>query len=183
MLLTYVLLAFSTSIDSIGIGATYGLRNIQITKKAKFILFTISFTISMLAVFIGHGIEKFLPNHLSNMIGSGILCFMGLGMLFQAIKDPETYDVDSSKQIDSKEAISLGIALSLDAFSVGIGTGMFESTFLLFPLLVSFFQIGFLSLGRKIALKIQKFKNIPHSLWNYIAASLLIIIGIARFFL
>ena len=51
MLLTYVLLAFSTSIDSIGIGATYGLRNIQISKKAKLILFTISFTISMLAVF------------------------------------------------------------------------------------------------------------------------------------
>lgn len=183
MLLTYVLLAFSTSIDSIGIGATYGLRNIQITKKAKLILFIISFTISMLAVFIGSQIEKFLPNDLSNKIGSAILCFMGFAMLFQVMKDPETYDVDSSKQIDSKEAISLGIALSLDAFSVGIGTGMFENIFLFFPLLVSFFQIGFLSIGRKIALKIQKFKKIPHSFWNYIAASLLIMIGIARFFL
>ena len=180
MLFTYVLLAFSTSIDSIGIGVTYGLRNIQITKKAKLILFTISFTISMLAVFIGSQIEKFLPNNLSNMIGSGILCFMGLEMLLQGIQDPEIYDVDSSKQIDSKEAISLGIALSLDAFSVGIGTGMFESTFLLFPLLVSLFQIGFLSIGRKVAQKIQKFKKISHSFWNYISASLLIMIGIIR---
>ena len=41
MLLTYLVLAISVSIDSLGIGITYGLRNTKITKLAKIILFII----------------------------------------------------------------------------------------------------------------------------------------------
>lgn len=228
MLITYVLLAISTSIDSIGIGITYGLRNIMISKNAKLILFFISLFISIFAIIIGHIASQILPVEYSNIIGSIILFFMGiailinifkekrklnnnnedkeqvsnsiktkqtnvvkkqkvyrffikwLGITIEIIKDPSVSDLDSSKKIDGKEAIYLGIALSLDAFSIGIGTGMIGLSSYVFPFLVALFQVFFLSIGRNIGIKIQKISCIPTYFWNLLAAILLIIIGVFR---
>ena len=221
MFFTYLLLAISTSIDSIGIGTTYGIRNIQISKSAKIILFLISFVIASLAMAIGGSLSHFLPPFITNLIGSGILFFMGILIIFQTLReknpknkennknenitkknkkvyrffikwlgitieiihDASTCDLDCSRKIEGKEAIYLGIALSLDSFSVGVGSGMISNISFLFPVLVSLFQIIFLSLGRRLGLKAQKHSHIPSYLWNLIAGILLIMIGVIRLFI
>ena len=172
MILTCMLLALSTSIDSIGIGLTYGIRDITISRQAKIILFIISLIISSISILIGNTLNNILSEEITNIIGSLILFFIGLiiivqtlkrekrqekkvyklfirflGITIQIIKDPITSDFDNSKKIDSKEAIYLGTALSLDSFSVGIGAGMLGSISIIFPLIVSLFQIVFQSLG------------------------------------
>ena len=179
MLITYCLLALSTSIDSIGIGIAYGVRNIKISKEATIILFFISFIISGFAIFAGKMLHQILPIFITNWIGNLILIVMGIILLFQSVREPASYDTDDSKQIDSKEAISLGIALSLDSFSVGIGTGVIGGSIIwIFPLFVALFQILFLNIGSFLGIKLKRVSNIPSSFWNILAAILLILIGI-----
>lgn len=205
MILTCMLLALSTSIDSIGIGLTYGIRNITISRQAKIILFIISLIISSISILIGNTLNNILSKKITNIIGSCILFFIGLtilvqtlkrekrqekkvyklfirflGITIQIIKDPISSDFDNSKKIDSKEAIYLGTALSLDSFSVGIGAGMLGSISIIFPLIVSLFQIVFLSLGRNIGEKLNKKIHIPSKIWSIFSAVLLILIGIVR---
>ena len=205
MILTCMLLALSTSIASIGIGLTYGIRDITISRQAKIILFIISLIISSISILIGNTLNNILSEEITNMIGSLILFFIGiiilvqtlkrekrqekkvyklfikfLGITIQIIKDPISSDFDNSKKIDSKEAIYLGTALSLDSFSVGIGAGMLGSISIIFPLIVSLFQIIFLSLGRNTGEKLNKKIHIPSKIWSILSAVLLILIGIVR---
>lgn len=219
MFWTYFLLAISTSIDSIGIGTTYGIRKIQISKNAKIILFIISFFIASFAIMIGGTLSRFLSPAITNGISTAILFLMGILILFQTfrekkkeenleqtesiqkkyqkrvyrffikplgitieiIRDPSTSDLDSSKKIEGKEAIYLGMALSLDSFSVGIGSSITGGISFIFPILVSVFQIIFLSLGRTLGNKLQEHSSVPSYLWNLIAGILLIGIGILKY--
>ena len=152
-------LAISSSIDSLGIGITYGIRNTKISNLAKFILFIISFIVSFFAVYFGDFLKDLLPDNIANYIGSFLLVLLGgfvlfqalrknivkdnkiyeevfsepkiyrffikfLGITIQIIKDPISSDLDKSNLIDGKEAIFLGVALSIDSFAIGISSGI-----------------------------------------------------------
>lgn len=83
MFLTYLFLALSLSIDSIGIGITYGLRNTRIPILSKLILFFISIFFTTISLMLGNLITKFLPDYIVTFIGSFILIFIGIWILFQ----------------------------------------------------------------------------------------------------
>lgn len=106
-----------------------------------------------------------------------------LGITIQIIKDPMSSDLDKSKKIDIKEAIYLGITLSIDSFCIGIGSSILGINSVLFPILVSVFQIIFLSLGRLFALNVGKNVRIPDNTWNLVSGILLIFIGISKIFI
>lgn len=210
-------LAISSSIDSFGIGITYGIRNTKISNLAKFILFIISFVVSFFAVYFGDFLKDLLPDNIANYIGAFLLIFLGgfvlfqalrknivkdnkiyeevfsepkiyrffikfLGITIQIIKDPISSDLDKSNLIDGKEAIFLGVALSLDSFAIGISSGILGIHSLLFPILVSIFQLLFISLGNSIGYLLNSFNKIPEYIWSIISGFLLIVIGIVKFF-
>lgn len=83
-MINYILLAISVSIDSLGIGITYGIRNTKIYFFSKIILFIISVFITSLAVFIGGLICTILPNNFANYIGIFILVFLGIWIIYQS---------------------------------------------------------------------------------------------------
>ena len=179
MLITYGLLALATSIDSMGIGLSYGVRKIQFTKLALLILFVIAFFSSFFAILIGKTIGQLLPNSITNLIGNFFLIIMGIFLWLQSDKQPDCYDSNHSSLIEAKEAFSLGIALSLDSFSIGIGAGMVEGCGLFyFPLFTALFQIVFLLVGSLLGKKIIRYFKLPSSIWNKLAAVLLIGMGI-----
>ena len=210
-------LAISSSIDSFGIGITYGIRNTKISNLAKFILFIISFVVSFFAVYFGDFLKDLLPDDIANYIGAFLLVFLGgfvcfqsmrknivkdnklydevftepkiyrffikfLGITIQIIKDPISSDLDKSNLIDGKEAIFLGVALSLDNFAIGISSGILGIHSLLFPLLVSIFQLIFISLGNSVGRLLNSFNKVPEYIWSMISGILLIIIGIIKLF-
>jgi putative sporulation protein YtaF len=210
-------LAISSSIDSFGIGITYGIRNTKISNLAKFILFIISFVVSFFAVYFGDFLKDLLPDNIANYIGAFLLIFLGgfvlfqalrknivkdnkiyeevfsepkiyrffikfLGITIQIIKDPISSDLDKSNLIDGKEAIFLGVALSLDSFAIGISSGILGIHSLLFPILVSIFQLLFISFGNSIGYFLNNFNKIPEYIWSIISGILLIVIGIVKFF-
>lgn len=211
MSLNCILLAFSVSIDSLGIGITYGIKGTKINFISKIILFTISLLIANISIKLGNIITSIFPNLIANLIGAFMLIFMGGWIIFQAlnkkdstyknhkpkiynlfinsfgitiqiIKNPIYSDLDNSNKIDSKEALYLGLALSLDSLCVGIGSSMMELNSSLFPILVSSFQLLFILIGSFLGEKLKKILNIPDNIWSIISGILLILIGLFKFF-
>lgn len=218
MLLNCIILAISSSIDSLGIGITYGIKNTKISVGAKSILFFISFIISIISIYFGNLLKYIFPDFLIHYLGSFLLILMGLFMCFQSvkvskqeneikddkhlkiadtekiysffikclgitikiIKNPNSSDLDKSNVIDSKEALFLGLALSLDSFCIGIGFSMLNTFSIIFPLLTSCFQLFFLSLGNYCGKKLYSFSKLPDNIWSTISGILLIIIGFCK---
>lgn len=192
-MLSSILLSISSSIDSLGIGITYGIKNTKISFIGKIILFIISISTTYISILFGTFIQNIFPNLITKLIGSCILVFMGIYICYEALKkqdtncnvfnNPISSDLDNSQIIDSKESIFLAIALSLDSLCIGIGGSISNINLNFFPLLVSIFQLFFLSLGALLGTNITKFCRLPQNIWSIISGFLLIIIGIFKLFL
>ena len=180
MLINSLILSLSSSIDSFGIGITYGIKNTKISYFAKFILFAISFGISVLSICFGSLIKNIFSDAITKLLANLILIGIGIFVCFQ---DPSSSDLDCSNSIDSKEALILGFALSLDSFCIGTCGSVLGIHFLLFPLFISTFQFIFLSVGNRLGKKLYRFRYLSDRIWSVISGLLLILIGIFRFFL
>ena len=86
MFINSLILAISSSIDSLGIGITYGIKNTKITFLAKIVLFIVAFIISIISIWFGNIIKYILPDFLVSYLGCTILILMGLFMCFQSLK-------------------------------------------------------------------------------------------------
>lgn len=173
-------MAISSSIDSLGIGITYGLKNTKLTKIDKLILFIISIIITLCSGFIGNVLKLLLKDILLKIIGSLILIIMGLFIIIQTNNKEYSFDFDNSNDINYKEAFALGIALSLDSLCIGIGGSIVGINIWLFSILVAFLQYIFLNLGNILGNKLNRLKFVPQSVWNKISGFLLIAIGLFK---
>ncbi len=221
MFLHALILTISSSIDSLGIGITYGIRNTTISFIARIILFTIAFMVSIISILLGCTFKDIFSPNIIEYIGSFILILVGififiqsvnkknisdkrinnlidkklneqqkiysffikcLGITVQILKNPTSSDFDKSNTIDAKEAVFLGLALSLDSFGVGMSFGMIENFTFYFPLFISLFQLFFLNFGNFLGKKLCNFSKIPDNLWSVLSGILLIIIGLFKIF-
>lgn len=85
MFFNSILFAITLSIDSIGIGITYGLKNTRINISSKCILFGISFFFCILSLLAGNLLIHFISPVLANVLGIFLLIFLGLMMIYQGI--------------------------------------------------------------------------------------------------
>lgn len=220
MLFNSIILAISSSIDSLGIGITYGIKNTKITYSSKLILFAISFCVSIISIWFGDTVKNIFSDFYTKLIGTIILFLMGIFMIFQSlhkedkfcnaekssknlepilekekiysffikflgitiqiIKNPNCSDFDNSNLIEPKEALFLGIALSLDSFCIGIGGSMMGISSIFFPIFIGIFQLIFLSIGNFIGKKIKNFHFLPENIWSILSGILLILIGLSK---
>lgn len=174
MFLTYLILALTVSIDSLGIGITYGIKNTKILIFPKIVLFLLSMFISYLSINLGDFINLIIPHNISTYIGSFILIGMGLWIIYQSInkrektdinpyikkeynffikslgitiqiiRNPISSDLDNSKSIEWKEAIYLALALSLDSIGIGIAVSVIRFFFYTISYISSYFPSYFL---------------------------------------
>ena len=147
MFLAILILAVSVSIDSFGIGITYGIRNTTINKLSSFALFIISFLFSGFSILVGNVIFSIISEHIVKLISVILLIGMGLWIILETIKNPIILDINKSNTIELNEAIYLAIALSIDSFCVGISSASFGIFGLLYPFLVPVFQLFLLNFG------------------------------------
>ena len=215
MLFTTILLAVSSSIDSLGIGITYGIKNTSISGKGKSVIFFVSFIVMIVSLYLGNILKFIFPNFIVNYLGSFLFIIMGIFICFQAlkkeekientktenndsqktysffikflgitikiIKDPGSSDLDKSNKIDSKEALFLGLALSIDSICIGIGGSVIGINTYIFPFLIGFFQLFFLGIGNFLGKKLYNFSKLPSNIWSIVSGILLIILGIIKF--
>lgn len=104
-----------------------------------------------------------------------------LGITIKVIRNPISSDLDSSNIIDLKEALFLGLAMSIDSICVGISVGTSSINILAFPILISVFQIVFLSIGNYLCKTLNKISKIPDNIWNILSGIILLVVGIFRF--
>ncbi|MCL6570322.1 MAG: sporulation membrane protein YtaF [Bacillus sp. (in: Bacteria)] len=205
-LFSLLLLAFALSLDSFSVGLTYGLRQMVMPIKSIIIIACCSALSLIIAVSIGHGLEKVLSPGITSSLGGFILIALGawvlyqffqpekekevlkyeqtivnfeirsLGLAINILKKPLSADFDQSGTITGIEALMLGFALSLDAFGAGIGAAMLGFSPLILALTVAIMSSIFVLLGIKSGTFFQKFEWIQKV--TFLPGILLIIIGI-----
>lgn len=116
MFITYLVLALSVSIDSLGIGITYGIRNTKIFRTAKVILFAISILITTLSIHFGTFLSNIFSETFTKWIGACFLILMGLWIIYQALnikKEEETLNTTSSPTVYEFMIHFLGITVQI----------------------------------------------------------------------
>ncbi|OQR55374.1 sporulation membrane protein YtaF [Bacillus sp. CDB3] len=194
-------LTFSSSIDNLGVGISYGIRNIRISHFSNLIISVICFLFSVAGIYFGLWLSKILPGIMPVVIGSFLLVVIGLRIVLLAIPrkvvegaegevasteiNGLTKNIGESGGIGFVESIFLGVGLSANALTNGLGAGLFG----LNPIAIcvaaaigSFITVwGGVALGRKIAhVRIGKFTL--GQFGTLISGTLLLIIAFAAFF-
>lgn len=184
MFFNCIFLALSVSIDSLGIGITYGIKNTKISKSSNIILFLIAFFTTLGSIGIGMAISLFFSSNFSALLGSAFLIFLGLYNIYKTLfKSSVNFDFDNSSIIDKKEAFFLGVALSIDSMCVGIGSGAIGLNYIILPTLVATFQLIFLNVGNYITKSVIKNINLSEKTLSIFSAFILIFVGFFRILL
>lgn len=205
ILLESALLVIALSTDAFIAGLSYGSNKIKIPLSSAQVMSFICTGILGASILLGSLLKGYIPSELLKYISFTILILIGLAKLLDnilkatihkhsvAIKEikftmfdlnfilniyvnPNKADIDQSKILSLKEALSLAFALSLDSVAAGIGVAMGNSNVLavlLFSLSLSLISIKF---GELIGNKISN--KFPYISW--LGGILLIIIAILR---
>jgi putative sporulation protein YtaF len=108
------------------------------------------------------------------------VCVKSLGITVQVIKNPLKGDIDHSGSIDSIESLFLGLALSVDAIGVGIGSAFLGFYSIGLPFCIGLFQLLFLSFGLYLGKKFIVSKRIGKKTITLIPGILLIFLALIR---
>ena len=209
MFLSVLLLCVSLNLDALCVGLTYGVRKIRIPCLSKIILFVLSAFFSMVAIFCGRWLLLYFPPLIAKLIGALILLLLGLFTVIKALlfspdgseetnykvidfsikqvsitikimKNPVACDMNLSCSIEPKEALYLGVALSIDALAAGIAASMNGINHIVIPFIIAIFQFLFLSAGRFLGTKFENRFQIKMKTINMIAGAMLILLSIIR---
>lgn len=140
--------AISSSVDNLGVGISYGIRNIRIGLISNLLIAVICFVFSESGILFGKWLSVIMPGVLPVLVGALLLFIIGIRIILLTaprkqisndevtkkvtqtksitaiLENPEIADVDKSGEIGHGEAIILGIALSANALTNGLGAGL-----------------------------------------------------------
>jgi len=144
---------FSSSIDNLGVGLSYGVRKINVAFGKNLLIAIICFLMSMGGITFGVWLSTILPGMLPVIIGALLLFIIGIRIILLAkpqnemdsnnemqpknvqdiLRNPEEAHFKKSGEIDWGESVLLGVALSANALTNGVGAGLLG----LSPLIIS----------------------------------------------
>ncbi|SHI76972.1 manganese efflux pump [Propionispora hippei] len=196
--------AVAANLDNLGVGITYGMRQIKISHTANGIIAAISFFVTWFSSQIGQSFSIYASPQIGAIVSAALLCSMGLWICLQPIihavkekqpimdlqlfgtkiyigpveilRHPEKVDLDASKDLCCREAFLLGFALSLNAIAGGFAVGTAGQSPLVESALISAFSLLTVSLGHYWG---QKYAS--ELLGNYattVSGFLLMLIGV-----
>lgn len=152
-MLESALLVISLCVDACLASFAYGTNKIKIPIGSGLILTGISTLFLIISISLGSIIKGFIPQNLTSFICFGILFVLGFMRLFEGLlkqylnkkatssgnielkllnfklvlnvyADAILADIDHSQTLSAKEALYLGIALSLDSLVIGFGVAL-----------------------------------------------------------
>jgi len=147
-----LILAVALSVDALVASFAYGSQKMKISIGATLVIGLICGGLLGITLFLGERVGGFMPDWLAGLLSFVILFGLGtlrifdswlkhyirkreqggeikfsafrLTFILQIYADPETADTDGSRVLSPGEALSLGIALSLDGIAAGLGAGL-----------------------------------------------------------
>ncbi|HBZ10610.1 MAG TPA: sporulation membrane protein YtaF [Bacillus bacterium] len=206
-----IILAFaiSSSIDNLGVGISYGIRKINVRMGPNFMIAVTCFLFSMAGISFGLWLSNIFPGMLPVIFGAFLLFVIGIRIILLdaprnnttskgnkkhkeqtktlkgLLRNPESADADLSGDIGWGEAVILGVALSANALTNGLGAGLLG----LSPLAISLTAaIGsFISVwaGVKLGAKLSNMRIGSYTVGQFgtvLSGAIILVIAITAFF-
>lgn len=82
-LLTILLLSFSSNLDNVGVGVSYGIRKINIPFTSNLLIALVTSAGTLMSVLLGQSIYLFISAEMTGLLGGGIIIAAGIWVLFQ----------------------------------------------------------------------------------------------------
>lgn len=169
-MLILLIIAFSLSMDSFSLSLAYGTLNL--TKKTiivqSIIVGIYHFIMPTLGFLFGKKVLSIIPIK-TNYIVFIVLFIIGIQMIIETFKEEKT------NNLNIKNMIIFGFAVSIDSFSVGIGLETIYPNVLISKLVFMIISFVFTYLGLMLGKKIN---NIVGRISTILGGLFLIIIGI-----
>lgn len=183
-LIEELLFCCSVSFDGFTIGCSYGMRNFRASLITNIIIGLISAGFTALALFCGRVILMFVPQSAGTYLGAGFLLALGLytvlcGIFSRNSEQPEKH----GRKMNTKESLFVSVAVSVDAFSAGLGFAMSGNPSVWIPLGVGLCHSLFLSLGIIISRKTVNNFCISKKFLTLLSGIIISAVGISRLFL
>ncbi|AXI00732.1 sporulation membrane protein YtaF [Sporosarcina sp. PTS2304] len=129
--------AISSSIDNFGVGLSYGVQKVRVPIVSNLLIAVICFIFSIVGIISGVWIAELLPGSWPDIVAFAVLSLIGIRIMMIAFRqqnrsrssvlsEPEKMDFDKSSHISLGEALLLGVALSANALTNGVGAGLLE---------------------------------------------------------
>ena len=119
-------LVTALSVDSFAAGFTYGVSKIKVPFASVAILTGISSLTLAASLLAGSAVCSLIPERLTGQFSFLLLFVLGLVKLFDRSKHNEAEEANKNKDdlVSPAEALTLGVALSIDSVAAGIGAGI-----------------------------------------------------------
>lgn len=201
-----ILLVLVVSLDAFVASMAYGSKKIKIPFSSILIINIVCSSFLGISLFFGFLFKQFIPNNIATMVSFLLLFILGLYYLFESLIknylgskrdlskevklklfdigfvinvyiDETQADFDNSKNLDSKEALYLGAALSLDSLTIGFGNSLGSINY--FYAILSSIIIGIIGVSSGLFLgeKIVKKSNLNLS---WLAGAMLIVLAFLK---
>ncbi len=161
-ILEIFLLVTALSVDAFAASFAYGVSRTRIPLSSLCILSSISSLILAFSLLAGNLLTGFLTSEQTRQISFIVLLLLGLAKLFDrsCCAQADKADKDKDKLLSPTEAVSLGLALSIDSAAAGVGAALLPSC-IPAAIIASFFTgilaiLGGSFLGKALSLHIQK---------------------------
>ncbi|QQP14923.1 sporulation membrane protein YtaF [Lysinibacillus agricola] len=204
-----VAFTFSSSIDNLGVGLSYGIRKINVRFDKNILISIICFLMSMGGISFGVWLSKILPGMLPVIIGALLLFIIGIRIILLAkprkqetsiedcnnemqsnnvqdiLKNPEEAQFKKYGEIGWGEAVLLGIALSANALTNGVGAGLLGLSPLVISITAAIGSFITVWLGVKLGSKVADIRIGSFTLGQFgtiISGVILLIVAFAAFF-
>jgi len=96
------ILALAVSLDSFGVGVTYGLRKVKLPLISIIIIGLASAIMILISMQIGVWISLMLSPSTAKWIGSIILVLIGIWAIHQVLKSDQEVEIDNKKKLNNK---------------------------------------------------------------------------------
>jgi len=136
----------ASNLDNLAVGVTYGVRRISISTCPNLAIAGVAFLFTLTSTVAGMHVGYYLSPQWADRLGALILVGLGIWMLpvwrrhwrettraapqrllvLRMLRSPELADRDHSQDIDFRESILLGVALSLNCLTSGLPAGLWN---------------------------------------------------------
>ncbi|MFD2132453.1 manganese efflux pump [Pseudogracilibacillus auburnensis] len=186
-----VVLTISSSIDNLGVGLSYGIRKIRISIYSNFLIAVICFLFSVTGIYFGLWIATVLPGILPMILGAIILGIIGIRIILLTKPTKEKEEIaklptnTKTSYIGWGESIMLGIALSANALTNGVGAGLLGFSPFLISLLAAIGSFVTVWAGVEFGVKLINIRIGKYTIGEFgtvISGVLLLIVAVLVFF-
>ncbi|MEO4053846.1 manganese efflux pump [Solibacillus sp. CAU 1738] len=185
--ITIILIGIASNLDNLGIGLAYGVKQVRIPVLSNVIIALMSMVVTYVAVSAGGTIIEYISVHTANILGSLLLCIIGLWTLFSQkfsnkgiMANPESFDGNKNHIISFGEAFTLGFVLSVNCIAGGIAIGANGISAIWTVISIGTFSFLTIAIGSRFGVLLTKTFIGKYS--TAISGGLLIVIGIFEMF-